>query len=414
MNLFKDSAVVEPFVGETSRTTTTMTTGLRQREPLLHTTTITTASAAANHHTVAAGRTAPETRRQLRRMVFHNASVNRVAGLRMVVLLLGLLATMAVWYWNQRAVWKQQEAPLDHVKTVLLKPFWAWACPVIPNLVATTSHPLEPIFEDNNQTTATTKPNNEASTKTFRQARKPTMPVKAAPVVAVVPVVMISARPAELALPVYETWSQNAVLMHAQEWYDGAPRLVFELFNTTDFSRHYKNTKCARLTFASRLFAVYQHVLTRLLSPSSEYATPPRHFVILEDDVVLLDPTRFLAELKWAIDNDVGFYSFQLLLPEYLAAAKDQPSTTFNASLLDANLDTTLSSLRHRSCVYQFSTTAQVFSRRLAQQIIDADTDSFCRLPIDMYIARAGPWYSTVHAVTRHVGKRLSLVPSLP
>jgi GR25 family glycosyltransferase involved in LPS biosynthesis len=143
----------------------------------------------------------------------------------------------------------------------------------------------------------------------------------------------------------------------------------------------------------------------------------PRHFVILEDDVVLLDATRFLAELKWAIDHDVGFYSFQLLLPEYLAAAKDQVGPTptpFNASLRDANLDMTLSSLRQRSCVYQFSTTAQVFGRRLAQQIIDADTDSFCRLPIDMYIARAGPWYSTVHAVTRHVGKRLSLVPSLP
>jgi hypothetical protein len=406
-----DGAVEPSFLGARSKTTSTTTTGLRHREQHYRsaTTTVPTTPSSSSESTAA-----PDTRR-LRRMGFHGANTTQRCCI--AVLILGLLVAMSVvvWYWNQRAVWKQQEAPLDHIKTVLLKPFWAWTCPIIPNLVAiTTLRPtLQPTLDDNNQTATTTPPPLNASSKTRRNRRPPAI---VAPIV-VVPVVMISARPAEQATPVYQTWSQNAVLMDAHERYEGAPQLVFSLVNTTDFSRHYQNTKCAQLTFASRLFAVYQHVLTRLLNSSSEHSsTPPRHFVVLEDDVVLLDATRFLAELKWAMDHDVGFYSFQLLLPEYLEAAASTkqvgPTLTHsNASLRGANLET---SSRQRSCVYQFSTTAQVIGRRLAQQIVHADTDSFCRLPIDMYIARAGPWYSTVHAVTRHVGQRLSLVPKSP
>jgi hypothetical protein len=414
-----DGAVEPSFLGARSKTTSTTTTGLRHREQHFRSPTTTVPTTPSSSESTAA----PDTKR-LRRIGFHGANTTQRCCI--AVLILGLLVAMSVvvWYWNQRAVWKQHEAPLDHIKTVLLKPFWAWTCPIIPNLVAiTTSHTtLRPTLDDNNQTATTTTPpplngpSSSSSSKTRRNRRPPAIepPI-------VVPVVMISARPAEQATPVYQTWSQNAVLMDAHERYEGAPQLVFSLVNTADFSRRYQNTKCAQLTFASRLFAVYQHVLTRLLNSSSEHSTTaPRHFVVLEDDVVLLDATRFLAELKWAMDHDVGFYSFQLLLPEYLEAAASTkqvgPTLTHsNASLRGANLETSSSSSsRQRSCVYQFSTTAQVISRRLAQQIVHADTDSFCRLPIDMYIARAGPWYSTVHAVTRHVGQRLSLVPKSP
>jgi hypothetical protein len=141
-------------------------------------------------------------------------------------------------------------------------------------------------------------------------------------------------------------------------------------------------------SFAARLFAVYQHVLAQLLR---EYPIQ-QHFVVVEDDTVLLNATRLCQELHWAVmqHNDVGYYSLRRATP-----------TTDLVSVSSSSVQETTTS---SSCVYQYSTTAHVMSRRLMEQIVHADTDSACRLPIDMFVARAGPWHVTVHPITQHVG----------
>ena len=153
----------------------------------------------------------------------------------------------------------------------------------------------------------------------------------------------------------------------------------------------YRNLRCRRHTFASLVFAVYQHVFSKLLLdfPSQQY------FVTVEDDTILLNATRFYVELRWAMKHNVGYYSFASVSASNAAAS---------ALLLSSS-----PSISRRSCVYEYGTIAQLISRPLMLQVLNADTDSFCRLPIDMFIARAGPWYATVHPITKHIGSRLRL-----
>ena len=186
-----------------------------------------------------------------------------------------------------------------------------------------------------------------------------------------IPFAMISARPPAQVLPVFQSWS------------DHIPQI--QLVSTLDISRTYHNTRChiQRHSWASRLFAVYQDVFRRLLQ---EYPDQ-QHFVTIEDDVVLLNATRLYQELNWAVTQNVGYYSFT--------------STSLGAS--------SSSSSSSPSCIYEYGATAQLISRRLMIAILNAEDDSFCRLPIDMFIARAGPWYVTTHRITKHIGKRLRL-----
>jgi hypothetical protein len=178
-----------------------------------------------------------------------------------------------------------------------------------------------------------------------------------------IPAVMISARSPEKVQPVYDSWK------HAMH---------ITLVSTLNISRAYRNTRCQTHTWASQLFAVYQDVFTRLLDQYPD----AQHFVTVEDDTVLLNATRLYQELDWAVAHNVGYYSF----------TSTSTSTTTPAS-----------------CIYQYYTTAQLISRRLMRQVATADNDSFCRLPIDMFIARAGPWYVTTKPVTKHIGKRLKI-----
>ena len=120
------------------------------------------------------------------------------------------------------------------------------------------------------------------------------------------------------------------------------------------------------------LFAVCQYLFKRLLSTFPEES----HFLIIEDDVILTDGVNFRRELVWAVNHDVDFYSFQ-------------PT-------------------KSKSCVYQYGTNALIVSRKVMLQIIHADVDTFCRLPVDMAIARAGPWHVTQKPLTKHIGKRLN------
>jgi hypothetical protein len=178
---------------------------------------------------------------------------------------------------------------------------------------------------------------------------------------------MISARPAAQVQPVFQSWIKHV------------PNI--NLVSTINISRTYRNTRCQTHTWASQLFAVYQDVFSRLLEEYPEQ----QYFVTVEDDTVLLNATRLYQELDWAVRYNVGYYSFT--------------STSLAPDL------SSLSSL----CVYKYGATAQLISRRLMEAVLTADTDSFCRLPIDMFIARAGPWYVTTKRITKHIGKRLRI-----
>lgn len=249
---------------------------------------------------------------------------------------------MVVLVWNQQAVWQQREAPLDHAIAAVQKPFWAWTCPVIPDTA------MDVLQAHTNTTTRR------------------------------VPIAMISARDMTIVQPVYDTWNNNSILQDIPLFLHPV-----QLKNTSEFSRTYVNTRCQSATFASRLFAVYQHVIAELLHDFPQ----TRHFILVEDDTVLINATRFVQEVHWAVDvADVDFYSIN-------------PFATNNPSLSPS------------SCVYEFSTTAQIMSRTIMTRILEADTDSFCRLPIDMFLARAGPWYTSVRPITKHQAKRLVLPP---
>jgi hypothetical protein len=280
-------------------------------------------------------------------------------------LLCGLCALLlygigSVWYWNQQAIWEEREAPLDHMVAVLQTPLYALTCPVISDESSDDSNSTimdeEHVDVDAIDVIATIA-NNRTTTPT-------------------IPFAMISARPAAQVQPVLESWSQQAGA--------GVPdHIHMKLISTHNFSSTYQNTRCRvqRYSWASQLFAIYQDVFTRLLNdyPDDSY------FVTVEDDTVLLNVTRLFQELNWAVRHNVGYYSFT---STSLAAASASSSP---------------------SCIYQYGATAQLISRKLMLSIINADDDSFCRLPIDMFIARAGPWYVTTKPITKHIGKRLHI-----
>ena len=171
------------------------------------------------------------------------------------------------------------------------------------------------------------------------------------------PAYMVSARSQQDVTVTFSTWQQQFNVSVVQ---------------TRRFSESYVNKRCRKKSWKSRLFAVYQYLFERLLSIHPDES----HFLIMEDDVILKDGVNLRQELVWAVNNDIDFYSFQ-------------PT-------------------KSKSCVYQYGTNAIVVSRKLMLQIINADVDTFCRLPIDMAIARAGPWHVTRRKLTEHIGKRLN------
>jgi hypothetical protein len=174
------------------------------------------------------------------------------------------------------------------------------------------------------------------------------------------PFFMISARPKDHVDPALATWQSH---------------FNVTLISTSVFSETFRNTRCRTASWKSRLFAVYEHVFAELLSEYPDQS----HFCILEDDVHLRDERRFRQDLQWALVHKVDYYSF---FP---------------------------TALDYNTCIYDHGTVAQLISRDLMRQVVDVDTDSFCRLPIDMFIARRGPWYVTTMPLTEHIGTRLHL-----
>lgn len=183
-----------------------------------------------------------------------------------------------------------------------------------------------------------------------------------------IPMIMISARPKELVDPILKTWTDAG--FHVQ------------VFNTSKLSQEYVNTRCAASsgdnTFKSKLFFIYQEVFSFILSMKAENTDRDALFdfmVSIEDDTKLVDGPRFQQELSFALDQEYGYYSF-----------------TKN---------------HNDGCIYRFGTPAQLWSRTMMEKVLQVEDDTFCRLPIDMFVAQQGPWYVTQHQLVQHVGTRL-------
>jgi hypothetical protein len=253
---------------------------------------------------------------------------------------------IAVYQWNQSYIDESLEAPLDHFQSTLWKPFYHLAG--CPDMNATT------IENDG----------------------------RVVDIMDTVPMIMISARPYHLVAPVLQTWTDA--------------NFNLQLFNTTALSRaaDTNDTRChghrviknqgegaAAASFKSRLFGIYQRVL-------EQYATYD-YIVTVEDDVRLIDGDGLRHELRLAVMR----YHF-----EYYSFTKNHPDAA------DDDND-------NQHCLYRFGTTAQLWSQKMMHKVIhDVDDDTYCRLPIDMYIAQQGPWYVTQRQLVQHVGTRMTNV----
>ena len=249
-----------------------------------------------------------------------------------------------VFLWNKAYINADLEAPLDHWKTTLLfKPFYSYfvTCPKFDTTTMTTSN--------------------------------------SSPVVSI-PFFMISARPMEQVQPIWDNWTRlNVSTPHHQLAFTNMTLIRTDQISLT-IQHTVKTGLCKRqqqalpLSFHTRLFWVYQHVLQDIVLPYLQQ----KHYeymVLIEDDVLLLDPLGLQAEVAWAVQHKVDYYSL------------------FRTSTFS-------------SCLYEHGTPAQVMSVSMIQRIIALQTKITCRLPIDMWIAQQGPWFVTQRPLIQHVGKR--------
>ena len=172
---------------------------------------------------------------------------------------------------------------------------------------------------------------------------------------------MISGRPFEERVHAYNSWLAHGV----------------EIIDTKELSLWLlTHTDCKRKTFGNRLFRIYQKVFTDIFK---KYPTD-KDFIFIEDDVLLIDFESLKAEACMARRRNLRFYSFF------------QPSA-------------------QQSCLYHHGTLAFYINRSFLKHLAtDVSKPELCRLPIDIYIAKHGPWYSTTKTIVKHnATRRLNL-----
>ena len=141
-----------------------------------------------------------------------------------------------------------------------------------------------------------------------------------------------------------------------------------------DFKKH--NLDCPETGHFQRIFYAYKKVFKAVLS---EYPDD-KDFIFIEDDVQLLDFQKLHSETCMARMKGLQFYSLY-----------HTPS-------------------QNSSCVYEWGTQAFYIRRRQTEKFAAVDNFVYCRLPIDMYIASLGPWFSTTSDVVAHTGKSQTII----
>ena len=139
---------------------------------------------------------------------------------------------------------------------------------------------------------------------------------------------------------------------------------------------------CRKIKWEHRLFAVYQSIFADLLLT---YPTDAG-FVIVEDDAILKNTHLFVQEVCDAQRYRLGFYSLY-------------------RSPLQHHGGWTRGGYSPPSCVYLHGTVAFYVRRSIMETIVNERRRAyFCRFPIDMYISKLGPWYSTREEIVGHSG----------
>ena len=133
---------------------------------------------------------------------------------------------------------------------------------------------------------------------------------------------------------------------------------------------------CRKIKWEHRLFAVYQSIFANLLSTY----TNDTGFVIVEDDAVLKNPHFFIQEVCNAQYYQLQFYSLYRSPLQWKGRRRSSPS-----------------------CIYLHGTVAFYIRRSIMERIVNERRRSyFCRFPIDMYISKLGPWFSTRRELVGH------------
>ena len=60
--------------------------------------------------------------------------------------------------------------------------------------------------------------------------------------------------------------------------------------------------------------------------------------------------------------------------------------------------------------MYEWGTQTFYIRRRQAEKFAAVDKFVYCRLPIDMYIATLGPWFSSTSDVVEHTGRKQTVI----
>ena len=268
---------------------------------------------------------------------------------------------------------REYQGPLDHVTTSILAPYYSLSCPDFSSSddgIQTSTTNFNEISWDCN-TDLHTRENNIVYYPSFPR------------------IFMIGARDKDE--DTFDAWKQNISQSKHQQPYierintlkisnqyalgGGKLRNSISNLNSTIELTKQKQYLCRSMKWEHRLFSCYQSVFANLLE------TYPNEtgFVIVEDDAILISSQAFAKEVCGAHHLRLGFYSLY-------------------RSPLQMNGKNSIS-----SCMYKHGTVAFYIQRSIMEKIVNEQRRSqFCRFPIDMYISKLGPWYSTRREIVGH------------
>ena len=300
-------------------------------------------------------------------MIKQNTSALNVA-----IFLLAAAASITIFLLQLHAFIREYQGPLDHVTTSLLEPYYSIFC---PDFSAEDDLNINPTKHEST--------NNIMSWNCNGVLNFPR-------------IFMIGARDDDE--DTFHSWAQllrspnneTTLSIGSESQYDHRQLPHLERISTLKMSNQYAlsggalrssstgnsgNKKqqflCRKMKWEHRLFAVYQTVFSNLLT---NYPNDTG-FVIVEDDAVLKNPNAFVHEVCNAHHHELDFYSLY-------------------QSPIQRNKG---------SCIYLHGTVAFYIRRTIMKKIVgERRRGSFCRFPIDMYVSKMGPWYSTRREIVGH------------
>ena len=271
---------------------------------------------------------------------------------------------------------REYQGPLDHMTTSILAPYYSLSCPDFGDDVQSSTTNSNEISWDCNT--------NLHSGEKAIISNMPSFPR----------IFMIGARDKDE--DTFDTWKQDiSQSKHQQPYLERINTLqvsnqyalsggklrysisvdINDHVNSTIESTKQKQYLCRIMKWEHRLFSLYQTVFANLLE------TYPNDvgFVIVEDDAILISSHFFAKEVCVAHHLQLGFYSL------YRSPLQKKDKSFIS------------------SCIYMHGTVAFYIRRSIMEKIVNEQRRSqFCRFPIDMYISKLGPWYSTRREIVGH------------